>query len=161
LLGKGSNLFINPGSFEIGGHLFFTRFAAQLSATLFQPFIALFLLLLFIVVLRRERLALLTLWLLLALLTTLISQVSLTMIPLTSLAALLVVVALKRYGLLALASAIFFSHLTVFYPVTTELTAWYATDFTMAVIICVALAAYGFYTSLGGEKLFSGKLLEE
>lgn len=83
------------------------------------------------------------------------------MIPFTALSAFLVFFALKRYGLLTLISAIFFSHLAVFYPITTELTAWYATDFTIALVICLALAAYGFYTSLGGEKLLSGKLLEE
>ncbi|HWN09418.1 MAG TPA: serine/threonine-protein kinase [Pyrinomonadaceae bacterium] len=161
LLGQASNLFINPGSFEIGGHQFFLRFASQLSAGLFQGFIALFLLLLFMLVLRRERLALLLLWLLLAVLTTLISQVSLTMIPFTALSAFLVVFTLKRFGLLALISAIFVSHLGVFYPVTAELTAWYATDFTIGLVICCLLVAYGFFTSLGGEKVFSVKMLED
>ncbi len=161
LLGQASNLFLNPGSVRIGGDLFFVRIAGHLSAGLFQPFIALFLLLLFMLILRRERLALLTLWLLLAVLTTLITQVSPTMIPLTSLAAFLVVFTLKRYGVLALISAMFVSHLSVFYPITTELTAWYATDFTISLVICFVLAAYGFYASLGGEKLFSGKMLEE
>lgn len=161
VLGQASNLSINPGSFEIGGHLFFQRIASQLSAGLYQGFIALFLLLLFMLLLRSEWLSLLTLWLLLAVLTTLISQVSLTMIPLTALAAFLVVFTLKRYGLLALISTVFVSHLMVFYPATTELTAWYATDFTIGLVICVALAAYGFYVSLGGEKVFTGKMLEE
>ena len=44
---------------------------------------------------------------------------------------------------------------------TTEVTAWYATDFLIALVIGVALVGFGFYTSLGGQKLLSGKLLEE
>ncbi|MDQ5844895.1 MAG: serine/threonine protein kinase, partial [Acidobacteriota bacterium] len=161
LLGQSSELFLNPGSVVIGTQLFFLRFAGQLTAALFQAFIALFLLLLFVVVLRRELLALVALWLLMTVLITLVAQVKLAMIPFTALTAFLMLFALKRYGLLTLISAIFFSHLAVFYPITTELTAWYATDFTIALVICVLLAAYGFYTSLGGQKLLSAKLLEE
>jgi hypothetical protein len=52
--------------------------------------------------------------------------------------------------LLALSAAVFFAHLSVFYPITTELTAWYAIHFTIALAIALALAAYGFYISLGG-----------
>lgn len=37
--------------------------------------------------------------------------------------------------------------------ITTELTAWYATDFT------IALAVYGFYTSLAGQPLFGGEII--
>jgi hypothetical protein len=151
-IGRPSMLVINPGSMAIDADLFFRRFAEQVSATLFQAFIALFLLLLFVVVLRRERLAPLALWVLLTTLTTLISQASWTMIPFTALWALLALFALKRYGLLAAISAIFFSHLFIFYPMTTELTAWYATDFTIALIICLALAAYGFYTSSAAKN---------
>ena len=44
---------------------------------------------------------------------------------------------------------------------TTELTAWYATEVIIGLGIALVLAAYGFYTSLGGQKLLSGKLLEE
>ncbi len=44
---------------------------------------------------------------------------------------------------------------------TTELSAWYATDFLMALSICLALVIFGFYTSLAGQPLFSGKLLQD
>jgi hypothetical protein len=30
-----------------------------------------------------------------------------------------------------------------------------------AIAVLLALAGYGFYSSLGGQKLFEGKLLEE
>ena len=52
-------------------------------------------------------------------------------------------------------------HLWVFLPITTELTAWYAIDFTIALAICVAVVAYGFYISLAGQPVFRGGLLED
>jgi serine/threonine-protein kinase len=159
-IGQPTWLGLNPGSQVIGGHLFFARFSSQLSSGLFLAFIAVFLLLLFVAVLRREWMALVALWLLVTLLTALISKASLMMTPFIAVSAFLALFALKRYGLLAMSTALFVAHLAVFYPITTELTAWYATDFTIALIICLALVAYGFYTSLGGQKLLSGKLLE-
>ena len=83
------------------------------------------------------------------------------MTPFVALLSLLTVFVLYRYGLLAMASAMFFLHLWVFYPMTTELTAWYATDFTIALVICIALAAYGCYISLAGQPLFGKSLLED
>ena len=53
-------------------------------------------------------------------------------------------------------SALFLFHLWVFFPITTEFTAWYASDFTIGLAICVALAVYGFYTSLAGQTLLAG-----
>ena len=160
-ISRPTHLVLTPGTELLGPNLFFARFTSQLSAGLFLAFITLFLLLLFVVLLRREWLAIVTLWLLMTLLTTLVSQGSLMMVPFTALSAFLSLAALKRYGWLALSSALFFSHLGIFYPITTELSAWYATDFTIALAICVALAAYGFYTSLGGQKLVSGDLLDD
>ena len=126
-----------------------------------MAFISVFLLLLFVVILRRERFAVLALWLLFTLVLSLVSEATWMRVPFTGFAAALVVFTLVRFGLLAVISMVFFSHLLIFYPITTELTAWYATDFTIALAIALVLAAYGFYTSLGGQKLLSGKLLEE
>jgi serine/threonine-protein kinase len=159
-LGQPSWLTLNPGNFQFG-HLFFSRFVTQLTAAFFIAFISVFLLLLFFAALRRQWAALLALATLLALLNSLMTQASPVMIPLTVLAAFLLVMALKRYGLLAMSAALFFYHLWIFYPMTTDLTAWYAADFTTALVICLALAVYGFYTSLGGQKLLSGKLLDD
>jgi serine/threonine-protein kinase len=160
VLGQSPEFFLNPGSVALG-NLFFARFTGQVTAALFQGFIMVFLLLLFVMVLRRERIAMLALWLLLTVMLALVSEATWMMIPFTALWGFLVVLTLIRFGLLALVSVVFFSHLLIFYPITTELTAWYATDFTIALVIAVVIAAYGFYISLGGQKLLSGKLLEE
>ena len=160
-IGRPPELVLSPGALFFGAHLFINKFAAQFMASLFIAFITLFLLLLFVFVLRRERLALVAVWLLITVLNTLLVQVSPVMIVFPALFASLLVLVLYRYGLLAAISALFVTHLWVFYPITTELTAWYAMDFTIALVICVALAIYGFYISLAGQPLFGGRLLED
>jgi len=118
-------------------------------------------LLLFVWILRRERLALIPLWLLILALSMLVMQASLMMIPLVALYSIIFIFVLYRYGLLALAFALFVNHLWVFFPLTSDFTAWYATDFVISLVICIALAVYGFYTSLGGQPVFKGGLLQE
>ncbi len=159
-IGRPPVLAVTPGSEFLGVNLFLA-FVSQLTAALFIALITLFLLLLFVFVLRREWLALFVLWILLAFIQVLLFGVVLATVPLVSVLALLAIAVLYRYGLLASIAAMFVWHLWVFYPMTTELTAWYATGFTIALAICVAVVAYGFYTSLAGQSLFSGKLLED
>ena len=57
--------------------------------------------------------------------------------------------------------ALFVVHLWVFFPLTTELRAWYAADSVIALVICVALVGHGFFRSLAGQSVFSGKLLAD
>jgi hypothetical protein len=67
---------------------------------------------------------------------------------------------LEKCGLLALSATFFFIHITGFYPVTTDLTAWYATSYLMQLALLVALSLFAFRTSLAGRKLLSGQWLE-
>jgi predicted Ser/Thr protein kinase len=160
-IGKPPMLAVTPGTSFLGAQFFFPAFATQLTAALFNAFIQLFLLLLFVFVVRREWLAFLMLWLLLTFIEALLLEASPMMVPLLSVVSLLGVVALYRYGLLASMLGMFVWHLWVFFPMTTELTAWYAIDFSIALAILVAIVVYGFYTSLAGQTLFGGKLLED
>jgi hypothetical protein len=45
-------------------------------------------------------------------------------------------------------------------PLTIDLTAWYAVQALPVVGVVLALAAYGFHTSLGGKPAF-GRVLED
>ena len=72
----------------------------------------------------------------------------------------LLMVALLRYGLLALMSMFIFVHLSPFYPVTTELSAWYAVTFLMAVAVLIAVALVAFRIALAGQKVFEDALLD-
>lgn len=160
-LGKPPVVTLNPGTFTLGTHGFVGRFLSQLSAGILLPFIAFFLLLLLVTLLRRERLAFVVLWLLMTIVNVLIGKVPVELMLISALASFLLVFALYRYGLLTAVSAFFFAHLWVFYPMTTELTAWYATDFVIALVICLALTIYAFYISLAGQPLLGRKLLED
>lgn len=74
--------------------------------------------------------------------------------------AIFIIFPLWRYGLLTVVMISFFSALGD-RPITTNFTAWYATGFVMYLALLAAVAVYGFYTSLAGQKPFGGKFLEE
>ena len=69
---------------------------------------------------------------------------------------LTVTIAVIRFGLLATMAAQLFFFLMLEYPMTTDLTVWYipATLFSLAIMI--GIAVYGFYISLGGQRVFNG-----
>lgn len=73
----------------------------------------------------------------------------------------LVVIALLRFGLTTFTIGYFVSELLGNVPLTTDFSAWYGGYALAALLAVLALAGYAFHTSLGGQKLFTGKLLEE
>jgi len=156
-IGKATPATLTPGAVILDTHQFFSRFASQLSGGLFLAFICVFLLLVFVAVLRSEMLSLIALGILITIMESLITNSSLIMVPFIAVSAVLVVFALYRYGLLALIAALFVAHLYVFFPMTTDFTACYATEFTIAFVICLVLGGYAAYTSVGGSKVFSGE----
>ncbi|HEX6283751.1 MAG TPA: hypothetical protein VFZ71_02710, partial [Pyrinomonadaceae bacterium] len=149
-----------PATPLLGIRSFAFGFTQQIFAAIFQSFILLFLLLLLYIVLRGERIAAVGLWLLVAVALSLTHETA-AGVPFASLAAALIVWLLYRYGLLAVIVAEFFLHLMIFYPVTSDFSAWYAADFVLALIISLALAGFGFYTSLAGEPLFRAARLDD
>lgn len=70
-------------------------------------------------------------------------------------------IALLRFGLLTFAICIFVGGLLRNAPITTDFSAWYAGSTLLVLLAVLALAALAFHTSLGGQKVFAGKLLEE
>jgi len=159
-IGRPYAIMSNPGSALLGS-LFWGRFASQLTAALFLSFIPLFLLLLFVVILRREWLAMAVLFVLVTMFGTLVGNSTAIGVPAAMLQAAITLGILYRFGLLALVATLFFVHLWVFYPMTTDFGAWYAIDFLIGAIISLALAAYAFYISLGGQKVFAERLWED
>jgi hypothetical protein len=73
----------------------------------------------------------------------------------------LLVLAFTRFGLLAMAA----STLVFFWlndlPFTTNFSAWYAGISLFEMFLVTAFAVYAFYTSLGGQRVFKGNLLED
>jgi serine/threonine-protein kinase len=68
---------------------------------------------------------------------------------------------LRRLGLLWMVGAFFFNGLLTNFPLTTQGSAWYAGISLAGILLMAAVALYSFYTSLGGQKVFEGKLLED
>ena len=73
----------------------------------------------------------------------------------------LLVLAFIRFGLLAMAASILIFFWLNDLPFTTNFSAWYAGISLFEMFMVTALAVYAFYTSLGGQKVFKGNLLED
>jgi len=65
----------------------------------------------------------------------------------------LVIVCLTRFGLLSLVFAVCTLNTLLYSPVTWDISRWYAGRGAAAVLVVLALALYGFRTSLGGRPL--------
>ena len=90
-IGKATPAMLTPATVILDTHQFFSRFASQLSAGLFLAFICLFLLLVFVAVLRSEVLSMITLGILISVMGTLITDSTLIMVPFNVVSAILVV----------------------------------------------------------------------
>ena len=70
-------------------------------------------------------------------------------------------IALLRFGLLTMATGLFVNGLLESAAITTDFSAWYATSSLIVLVAVLALSAFAFHTSLGGQKIFEGKLLND
>ena len=73
----------------------------------------------------------------------------------------LTVFLLIRFGLLAVVAAGVFNDILGSFPLTTQMSSWYAGMSLTGILLMAAIAFYGFYTSLGGRPVFGGAALEE
>ena len=137
-----------------GARGFVAAFVNQLSATFLFSFVVISMLLFFTMLTRSRKVAIATTWLLLYLLFRLntTDHTPLGYLLGTAVPALVVVV-ITRYGVLALISTMFFIHFAAFYPMTTELTAWYATSFILQSLVLLAVSLYAFRISLAGQRV--------
>jgi hypothetical protein len=105
--------------------------------------------------------AAMVMWLIAAIVEILVFAQSWTDAPINMVTAALLVVAVFRFGLLtAIVWQVVFD-VSCFYPLTTDLSIWYANRSIFALGVLVALASYGAYVSLGGQQMFQGRLLED
>jgi predicted Ser/Thr protein kinase len=68
----------------------------------------------------------------------------------------LMVFTLMRFGLLAVAAALFVAVFLNQFPLNTDWSVWYAGDSAFTIVFMAALAIFGFRTALAGQPLFSG-----
>ncbi len=72
----------------------------------------------------------------------------------------LAAVAVSRFGLIVLAAAIFTANILLNIPYSLDFSTWYAPHAAAMVAGCLALAVWGFYTSLGGQKVWKDELFQ-
>jgi hypothetical protein len=63
-----------------------------------------------------------------------------------------------RFGFVALAIGLFVTDLVLNAPLTLDFSFWYAGSTLLPLLSVVALAVWGFYNSLAGQKLWQGDL---
>jgi len=68
---------------------------------------------------------------------------------------------LIRFGLLAVVAAGVFNDILGSFPLTTQMSSWYAGMSLAGILLMGAIAFYAFYTSLGGRPVFGGAVLQE
>jgi hypothetical protein len=69
----------------------------------------------------------------------------------------LMVFTLMQFGLFAVAVAIFVAVFLNQFPLSTDLSVWYASDVAFTVILIVLVAVVGFRTALAGQPLFKAE----
>jgi serine/threonine protein kinase len=123
----------------------------------------LFLLLLLYILLRRQWLAAAAMWLMFVTVQVLAfvppGMLILSVGPI--IIATLAVVAVARFGLLTTLAFQFFFDLSFHYAITPNLSAWYAQTTFIILPILITVAVYSFYTSLGGQPLVRGGILQD
>lgn len=129
--------------------------------TLFSSLAHLFLLFLLRTVLRKQWAAAAAYILILAPLRVLQSSVPVEAGFFAAVVLGLYVFVLMRFGLLAFMAGILVISLVESFPVTTQFSLWYSGYALVTLAFIVAIAFFGFYTSLGGHPLLGKAVLED
>jgi serine/threonine-protein kinase len=67
---------------------------------------------------------------------------------------------LIRYGILAAMALFYTANVILEFPMSLDLSHWYAGNCLAALLVILGLAAYGFYNSLGGRPIFGASSLD-
>jgi hypothetical protein len=155
-----------PASFNtnalLGIKVAFAEFLYDRAFTIFFSFGFLFVFLIFYIVLRREWLAGVAFFICgIFYASVQMSQDWRLGIIGGGMAAAAAVFVLMRFGLLAFVTANVVGDLFFNFPLTTDFSAWYFDVTLLALGIFLAIVIYGFYVSLGGQKLVRDGLIPE
>ena len=150
-----------PGVNHLGVYGYIEGIAGQLTSPLIFGFQFLFLVLLLALVFRRDWLGFLLGWLVFTTGLALLGGGAVHNWIGALVTAGLTTVVLLRFGVLSMVVTIFYLHWYLQFPVTAHLTSWYALGALLNLIILTALALFAFRTSLAGQPLTRGRLLEE
>jgi serine/threonine-protein kinase len=135
------------------------HYAQAITNGFFMPVAILTAILLFRVVLRRNWLAVGTLWVVVVGINLLNAQTTLVQGALLILVFAIIFTLLFRFGLFCLLALVLFSSFEMF-PVTLDPGSWYFGQSMLTLLLLAALAVYGFYISLAGKPVFRDVLGE-
>jgi serine/threonine-protein kinase len=152
------NLDTMLGLREAIGEFFFTTVSFILLIGLSYMFL---LVVLYMVVRRRDWLVSLIAWLFVTILFALNGRSFIGNLLFAAIISALVLTVATRFGLLALVASQFFVQLLKTYPMTTDFSVWYTSTTIFALGAGLAVAVYAFYVALAGQKVFQGGLLRE
>jgi serine/threonine protein kinase len=138
-----------------------TILAAQVVNALIFPAALMFLLLLFSIILRRERVALALLFVAVVVLSAFSGEHFALDLFFAIVGSAMTFLVLLRFGLLACVFMQFFVLTFYFFPMTTDFSAWYAGAPAFALAVSLALVLFGFKSSLAGQPLLRGSLVED
>lgn len=150
-------------SYLEGVRQLWAKFLGNLPAGVFSAFFFLLLLILLVTIFRKQWLATAVFWILLFSVESLAFRRGAHWTDLlgSALIASVTVVCVARFGLLAIVSRAVFFELSFHNAITADFSSWYFGNTVFAAVVLFGLAIYGFYTSLAGQPLFKGKLLQD
>jgi hypothetical protein len=73
----------------------------------------------------------------------------------------LILFVLVRYGILAAVALFYTANVILDFPMSLDFSRWYSGSCLAALLVILGLAAYGFYSSLGGRPIFGDSALHD
>jgi serine/threonine-protein kinase len=140
------------------GEFFFTTVSFIVLIGLSYMFV---LVVLYIILRRKDWLVSLVAWLMITVLFGLNSRSLIWSFLVSAILSTLLLVVATRFGLLALIASQFFLLLLTTFPMTIDFSVWYASSTILALVAGLGVATYAAYISLAGQQVFKGELLRE
>ena len=141
-----------------GGRFLIEAISGALTTSLQTAFVLFFIILFFKAVLRKQWIAAAAFSLLWGALSAMASLYFDVEFPYYVLVNALFVIMLVRFGLLCSIVGFFCFTLISTAPVTMDLSAWYSSASLFPMLIVLAIAAYGFHTTMGGRSILKAEL---
>jgi F0F1-type ATP synthase assembly protein I len=140
------------------GEFFYTTISYILLIGLSYMFV---LVVLYMVLRRKDWLVSLVAWLMVTILLGLRGPSLMGNLLFSAIISTLILLVATRFGLLALVASQFFLLLLTTFPMTTDFSVWYASSTIFALVAGLSVAAYAAYASLGGQQVFKGEILRQ
>jgi serine/threonine-protein kinase len=145
----------------VTGAGFVSEILGTVGSRILSAFVCLFLFFLLRVLFRSEWIAAAVFTLVVMLVIPRSPNYPLLSLALNFIPSAVIIVLTIRLGLLAMIASFVASDITVHFPVTTDLSTWYAFSALLAYALIFALAGYAFHSALAGRALFRAGFLEE